>query len=344
MSHRASSKVWKFQPATQAKFRLLVVTLTFAVLVGSLFPQVAKAGVLDGLSNTIEQTVERVTNNATNPVRQIEGAIGQVENTIQRPLDGINNTIQSLLSPFVQQLQQYFQVFNHTFQDLLSSVFSGGRYPWDEQPGGGLPSGDVGNSGNSGDWSELPPADSSGAIYGPLQIPDFLKSHKAIDQQVLNGATAGTPSQATQTSDRFNINPVPLAQSLRFQQDRLQSYGMAATVLSTEGQTALKQEMQAATATLQTIQQKSQEAQSMDVTQDAIKNLTAIQANQSSLVGGSYAQLMALRAQDAANAVVTSNISETLDEENRARHAESMAAADHVLRASAGIYLPGLVK
>lgn len=48
----------------------------------------------------------------------------------------------------------------------------------------------------------------------------------------------------------------------------------------------------------------------MDVTQDAIKNLTAIQANQSSLVGGSYAQLMALRAQDAANAVVTSNISD----------------------------------
>jgi len=344
MSHSTSSKVRKSQSATQAKLRLLVFTLTLAVLVGSLFPQVAKAGVLDGLSNTIQQTIGQVTNAATSPIRQIEGAIGQVENTIQRPLDGINNAIQSLLSPFVQQLQQYFQVFNHTFQDLLGSVFGGGRYPWDEQPGGGLPSGDVGSGGNPSDWSELPPAGSPGAIYGSLQIPDFLKSHQAIDQQVLNGATAGTPSQAVQTSDRFNINPVPLAQSLRFQQDRLQSYGMAATVLSTEGQTALKQEMQAATATLQTIQQKSQEAQSMDVTQDAIKNLTAIQANQSSLVGGSYAQLMALRAQDAANAVVTSNISETLDEDNRARHAESMAAADHVLRASAGIYLPGLVK
>lgn len=344
MSRKTSSKDWKFQRGTQARFRLLVFTLTFAVLISSLFPKFAKAGVLDGLSNTIQQTIERVTNNATNPVRQIEGAIEQVEDTIQRPLDSINNAIQSLLSPFVQQLQQYFQVFNRTFENLLGSIFGGGRYPWDEQWGGGLPSGSEGNSENSGNWSELPPAGSPGAIYGPLQIPDFLKIHKAIDQQVLNGATAGTPSQATQTNDRFNINPVPLAQSLRFQQDRLQSYGMAATVLSTEGQTALKQEMQAATATLQTIQQKSQEAQSMDVTQDAIKNLTAIQANQSSLVGGSYAQLMALRAQDAANAVVTSNISETLDEENRARHAESMAAADHVLRASAGIYLPGLVK
>ena len=58
MSHRTSSKVWKFQPATQAKFRLLVYSLTFAMLVGSLFPRFAKAGVLDGLSNTIEQKVK----------------------------------------------------------------------------------------------------------------------------------------------------------------------------------------------------------------------------------------------------------------------------------------------
>lgn len=53
---------------------------------------------------------------------------------------------------------------------------------------------------------------------------------------------------------------------------------------------------------------------------------------------------MALRAQDAANAVVTSNISESLDEENRAKHAETMATADHVLRSSASFYLPGMIK
>lgn len=343
MSHTTLSKHRKIKPATQSKFRLLVFILTLAVLIGSLFPQFAKASVLDGLSSTIERTVRQVTDNATNPVRQVENAIGQIEDSVQRPLNDLNNAVQSFFSPFVQQLQQYFQIFNHVFQDLLGNIFGEGRYPWDEQWGGGIPAGGEENR-KSADGSEIPPASSPGVIYGSLHIPDFLKSHQAIDQQVLNAAKAGTPSQAVQKSDRFNSNPVPLAQSLKFQQDRLQSYGMAATILSTEGQTALKQEMKAATATLQTIQQKSQEAQSMDVTQDAIKNLTAIQANQSSLVGGSYAQLIALRAQDAANAVVTSNISETLDEQTRARHAESMAAADHVLRASASFYLPGLVK
>lgn len=335
----------------QAKFRLLVFALTLAVFVNTLFPQFAKAGVLDGLSNTIQQTVGQITNTITNPIRQVEGAIDTVQDSIMQPIDnvlgGINRTLGSFLAPFQQQLQQYFQVFTQVFQrivgDVFGGIFGGGRQPWDEQWGGGGTPGSN-TDGTVGDGAELPPADAPGAIYGPLQLPDFLKSHKTVDQQVVGGATGGTPPAQAQQIDRFNINPVPLAQSIKFQQDRLQNHGMAATVLSTEGQAAMKQEMEAATQTLQSIQQKATEAQGFDVTQDVMKNLAAIQANQSSLVSGSYAQLMALRAQDAANAVVTSNISESLDEENRAKHAETMATADHVLRSSASFYLPGMVK
>jgi|GEM_PF-4592792 len=340
----------QLKSVNQAKLRVLVYTLTLAALVGTLFPQYVKAGVLDGLSNTIQQTVNQVTGQITNPIQQVGTVLDDVQDSILEPINnvvgGINRTLGSFLAPFQQQLQQYLQVFTQTFQkimgDIFGSVFGGGRQPWDEQWGGGTP--DAGSTDNAGNGDELPAADAPGVIYGPLQMPDFIKSHEAVDQSVTGSATAGTPSAETRMIDRFNINPVPLAQSMKFQQDRLQNYGMAATVLSTEGQTAMKQEMEAAGMTLQSIQTKAQEAQGFDVTQDVMKNLTAIQANQSSLQAGSYAQLMALRAQEAANSVVTSNISEALDEANRASHAESMATADHALRASAGFYLPGLVK
>ena len=329
----------------QAKFRLLVFTLTLGVFVNTLFPQLAEAGILDSLSNTLGQTIGQVTNTINTPIRQVEGAINNVENSVMQPINnvlgGLDRTLGSFLAPFQQQLQQYFQVFTQVFQRILGDVFGGlfggGRQPWDEQPGGETPS-------DTGGGEDLPPTEAPGVIYGPLQLPDFLKSHQSVDQQVVGGATAGTPPAQAQQTDRFNINPVPLAQSIKFQQDRLQNHGMAATVLSSEGQAAMKQEMEAATQTLQSIQQKATQAQGFDVTQDVLKNLAAIQANQSSLMSGSYAQLMALRAQNAANAVVTSNISESLDEENRAKHAETMATADHVLRSSASFYLPGMVK
>ncbi len=49
---------------------------------------------------------------------------------------------------------------------------------------------------------------------------------------------------------------------------------MATSVLGTEGQTAVKQKMDAAEQALSAIADKSQEAQSLDVTQDVMKNLT----------------------------------------------------------------------
>ena len=49
---------------------------------------------------------------------------------------------------------------------------------------------------------------------------------------------------------------------------------MATSVLGTEGQTAVKQKMDAAAQALSAIADKSQEAQSLDVTQDVMKNLT----------------------------------------------------------------------
>lgn len=342
-------------PGTQARFRLLVFTLSLAGFVSALCPQLVRAEGLDELSGSLQQTMEQQTGSFISPTHSIESSLNitshsgsdvvtDVISSHTQP-DGnlagqISHTLQSLLAPFQQQLQQYFRVFNTSFEQILSdvfgNVFGGGEQPWDEHWGA---SGQPELGGSDDRNFDIPDV-----ITGALGIPDIIQNHKAIFDQATGHARQGTPAAGIQRADRFNLNPIPLAQSLQFMEDRAQNNGMAATVLSSEGQTAMKQEMEAATVTLQQIQAKAQEAQGMDVTQDVMKNLTALQANQSALIGGSYSQLMALRAQEAANNVVTSNISESLDEDNRARHAESMTAADHVLRTSAGFYLPGLVK
>ena len=79
----------------------------------------------------------------------------------------------------------------------------------------------------------------------------------------------------------------------------------------------------------------------MDVTQDVMKNLTAMVASQSTLESGNYAQTMLIHQQLSANGVVEANISEAVDETNRARHAEAMAGAAALKRAASGMYLPG---
>jgi transposase len=65
------------------------------------------------------------------------------------------------------------------------------------------------------------------------------------------------------------------------------------------------------------IASKSEEAQSLDVTQDVMKNLTDMVSHQSQLESGSYEQLMQLRQPSATANLIGANISEALDEGNR---------------------------
>jgi hypothetical protein len=147
-----------------------------------------------------------------------------------------------------------------------------------------------------------------------------------------------------QRSDRFNTNSQALAYSVKSESDRTASRGMAQTVIGTAGQQQMAQDTQAASQALQFIQQTSAAAQTKDVTQDVMKDLTAMTSAQSSLVAGSYAQLMGVRQQLAADSVVNTNVSEAADEANRMQHAERMGAAMYVLNGAANFYLPGQIK
>lgn len=59
-----------------------------------------------------------------------------------------------------------------------------------------------------------------------------------------------------------------------------------------------------------------------------MKNLTGMVDHQSQLESSSYKQLIQLRQQSATTNLIGANISEALDEGNRAKHAEAMAGGD----------------
>ncbi|HEY9645410.1 MAG TPA: hypothetical protein V6C88_03520 [Chroococcidiopsis sp.] len=172
----------------------------------------------------------------------------------------------------------------------------------------------------------------------PAQTSDSIGTAIGNDGK---GNTAGVASANTQKQDVFNQNPVVVQQSLTHATQQDDARGSSEIFLGEAGQQVLKSEMQSAQANLQDIQAHSDQAQSMDVTQDVEKNLTAMVNDQSQLEAGSYSQLMQLNQQQAEANVVNADVSESLDELNRSRHAEVMSGAYDVMAGAANLYLPG---
>jgi len=156
------------------------------------------------------------------------------------------------------------------------------------------------------------------------------------------GQTASAADAEIQKVDRFNWNPSALAQSLTHEGNRLAARTMANTVLTQEGQQAMANEMEAAEQSLQMIRSTGESAQSLDVTQDVMKELAKMTVGQAQLQSGTYAQLMLVRQQLAASNQVLADTSESLDEANRARKAELIGGAAAAARGAATLYLPGM--
>lgn len=263
----------------------------------------------------------------------VDGVVGGVVGNIGGAVDGIfghhSGVLGGIFNPFEQQVGKYIsaaQAYLHNaIGDFLGSIFGQpASAPTAGTPGAGAEDGGIG--------VDTPP--------GAMGIPDPYAVQKSIEQNAAGG-TNGNPSIEAQQADRFNVNPVVLSHSLSAEQNRTLGKTIAASVLSNAGQQAMSDERTAAAQTLQQIQAKAEEAQGLDVTQDVMKNLTAMIAGQSSLESGNYAQTMLIHQQLAATSVVESDISESLDEANRARHAEAMAGASGLLRSASTVYLPG---
>ncbi|MEM1291122.1 MAG: hypothetical protein AAGH67_06600, partial [Cyanobacteria bacterium P01_H01_bin.162] len=175
-------------------------------------------------------------------------------------------------------------------------------------------------------------------IVGALGVPDVLASQAALQQAVASGSSEGSPLSA-QGADRFNVNPQALGNTLGKELSRAASVGFANSLLSEQGQQAIQEEVTAADETLTGMVDTATAAQDLDVTQDVMKQMVAMDAQAASLDVASYGQTIQLRQQIAADALVQSEAAEELSALNRRANAESMAGAADVMQSSSSLLM-----
>ena len=175
-------------------------------------------------------------------------------------------------------------------------------------------------------------------VVGALGVPDVLASQDALLQTVLSGSSEGVPISA-QGADRFNVNPHSLGDTLSKEVTRAASTGFSNTLLSQEGQQAIEQEVQAADETLMGIVETAKSAQELDITQDVMKSMVAMEAQVASIATAEYGQTIQLRQQVAADALVQTEVAEELAALNRRENSEEMGAASEVIRSSSTLLL-----
>ncbi|MEM1307999.1 MAG: hypothetical protein AAGF98_00610 [Cyanobacteria bacterium P01_H01_bin.153] len=176
-------------------------------------------------------------------------------------------------------------------------------------------------------------------VTGALGVPDVLASQLSVFETVMGGVENGSPGGTSQRADRFNVNPVALSETIGKEVSRAASVGFSNTLLSEAGQQAIVEEVEATDETLTEIVDLATEAQDLDVTQDVMKNLSAMAAQQSSLQVAEYGQTIQLRQQFAADAVVQAEAAEDLASLSRRQQTEPMAAAAEVIQSSSTLVL-----
>jgi hypothetical protein len=178
-----------------------------------------------------------------------------------------------------------------------------------------------------------------GMVMGALGVPDVIASQLSVAQTVMGGVENGSPGRTSQRVDRFNVNPVALSETVGKEVSRAASIGFSNTLLSEAGQQAIVAEVQATDETLAEITELASEAQDLDVTQDVMKNLSAMLAQQSSIDVASYGQTIQLRQQFAADALVQAEAAEDLAAMSRRQQTAPMAAAAEVMQGTSMLML-----
>ena len=176
-------------------------------------------------------------------------------------------------------------------------------------------------------------------ITGSLGVPDVLASQLALTEAIVSGAENGSPGAASQRVDRFNMNPIALADTASKEVSRAAAAGFANSLLSEEGQAGIVAEVKATDDTLQEIVVLAEEAQALDVTQDIMKSHIAALAQSSAIVVAQYGQSIQMRQQLAADSLVQIEAARELSALNRAQSRQGMAQAAEVINSSAGLVL-----
>lgn len=163
-------------------------------------------------------------------------------------------------------------------------------------------------------------------VVGDLGIPDVSQARSTIQSDV---------DSAGETPDPFISNPELYGILLGNVSDRTATTLNTTTVLSEEGQAQMQEEIDQSSQIVQTIMDTSNEAQSYDSTQDVIKALARINAQQSVIDAMSHASSLKSRTDSQFTNLNLTNISRSLDEQNRDRQAKAATDGFQLLHLTA---------
>ncbi|WP_041237811.1 hypothetical protein [Gloeothece citriformis] len=151
-------------------------------------------------------------------------------------------------------------------------------------------------------------------VTGELGIPDPIEARSQIQEKV---------DQAGETDDPFIVNPELYGIELGNISDRSATALSVKTVLSQEGQEQMTEEIEQSSEVVQSILDTSDEAQSYNSTQDVVKALARINAQQSVITAMQHASSLRNRTDAQFTNLNLANISRSLDEQNRDKQAQS---------------------
>lgn len=323
---------------------------------------------IDPVTGAIDRSVESVSgivNNAIN--RALSGILSPVDGVIDRTLGNVNGAIDraigNVMGPVDNVINNVLAGIDKEINDFLDGIFGSVGGAVDGALGGVL-GGIFGNG--SGDrsveklYNPITPVSSAitaasfqsllpgvTAPYteaipfttGSRGLPDYSAILPTLDELV--AGERGNPNQTLQGADRFSTTPQTLTMSLRNEVERIGSRSIANSTLSMTGQEAMKADLEGATKTLEAAVVIADESQELDVTQDIMKNLSAQLAQDSVLRANQLKESTLAREQAAADSVITTQISEALDEQNRARRVQYLGNSARMHLATGQLHLPG---
>lgn len=307
--------------------------------------------ILDRIMGGINSKIQDVLGSVFGPVN------GQIDEVISDIGDYVDETLNSVLDPVEEQINKVLDsILGSAAEDVIGEVIGEGGGYLDDLLGGLLGRG--GGVKPSFDPLENAGGEIAGNVFGE-SLPGITEPYSGtipvkpgalgiggfgnIRERVRDMARGsnGSPDDNLQGADRYSTNPEVLAASISNQVEREASRAMSESVLSEEGQEAMKAEQEGAEKTLKTIYELAEGAQEKDVTQDIMKDLIATNAQQSTIYVGQYRQAMEMRQQLASTGVSLVQISENLDGQRRALRSDLMGRASQMQDTASLFTLPG---
>lgn len=313
---------------------------------------------IEGITGSVNNGINRALGGILAPIDgAIDGALGRVNGAIDRVVGNVMAPVDKVIGDLMTSIDDQI---NKILDGILGGAGAGGVL--DEALGGVLggifggedrrtvealynPTSPVSSIVSAASFQTLLPSVTSPyteAIpfsVGSMGLPDYTTIRPTLD--ALIAGEQGNPNRTIQGADRFSTTPQTLTGSLSNEVERLGSRSVANATLSKTGQDAMKADLEGATRTLSTAIEIADESQDFDVTQDIMKNLSAQLAQDSVLRAGQYKEDTLARQQAATDSIVITQISESMDEQNRARRAQWTGNSARMHQAAGQMHLPG---